>query len=137
MTRQGLVRLRTQGKVRHPDRPRSFPSYGNLHLRFRDNPACNRPSLNSALAGPAVYSSHLGVRVAVVKPVFTATAYQKIRSDLGKLNATIVDGWGWSNGLRQFIGSSAARQNGLLVGKRLTILTDVGITEGLLPRAQL
>jgi hypothetical protein len=85
-------------------------------------------------------------RVAVVKPVFTATAYssfykfyakyvttpmsQIITSDLGLLNATLVDSWGWSDGLRQFLTSSSAMENGLVLERNLTVLTDVTVTEG-------
>jgi hypothetical protein len=85
-------------------------------------------------------------RVAVVKPVFTATAYssfykfyakyvstpmdQIITSDLGLLNATLVDSWGWSDGLQQFLTSSTARENGLSLERNLTMLSDVSVTEG-------
>jgi hypothetical protein len=84
--------------------------------------------------------------VAVVKPVFTATAYssfysfyakyvntpkdQIIRSDLQLLNTTLVDSWGWSDGLRQFLSSDSARGNTLVIGKNLTVLTDVGVDGG-------
>jgi hypothetical protein len=85
-------------------------------------------------------------RVAVVKPVFTATAYssfysfytkyvntpkdQIIRSDLQLLNTTLVDSWGWSDGLRQFLSSNSARANGLVLEKNLTVLTDVSVNDG-------
>jgi hypothetical protein len=85
-------------------------------------------------------------RVAVVKPVFTATAYssfyafytkylntpkdQIITSDLQLLNTTLVDSWGWSDGLRQFLSSNAARVSGLVLEKNLTVLTDVSVDSG-------
>jgi hypothetical protein len=85
-------------------------------------------------------------RVAVVKPVFTATAYssfyafytkylntpkdQIIRSDLQLLNTTLVDSWGWSDGLRQFLSSNAARESGFVLEKNLTVLTDVSVDSG-------
>jgi hypothetical protein len=85
-------------------------------------------------------------RVAVVKPIFTATAYssfyafyakyvstpkdQIITSDLGLLNTTLVDSWGWSDGLRQFLSSSDARANGLVLGNNLAVLNDVSVSEG-------
>jgi hypothetical protein len=85
-------------------------------------------------------------RVAVVKPVFTATAYssfyafytkyvntpkdQIIRSDLQLLNATLVDSWGWSDGLQRFLSSNSARANGLVLEKNLTVLTDVSVNDG-------
>jgi hypothetical protein len=85
-------------------------------------------------------------RVAVVKPVFTATAYssfykfyakyvstqmnQIITSDLALLNATLVDSWGWSDSLQKFLTSSTARENGLALERNLTTLSDVSVTEG-------
>jgi hypothetical protein len=95
---------------------------------------------------PVVVHTESRPRVAVVKPVFTATAYssfyafyakylntpsdQIIRSDLNLLNATLVESWGWSDGLRQFLNSSSARMNGLALGRNLTVLTDVSVTQG-------
>ena len=88
------------------------------------------------------------LEVAVVKPVFTATAYssyysfyskyhdttigKNITSDLGLLNTTLVDGWGWSNALGQFFNSQSARDYGLVMGQNVTILTDVNVTQGAL-----
>ena len=81
-----------------------------------------------------------------MKPVFTATAYssfyafytkyvntpkdQIIRSDLQLLNATLVDSWGWSDGLQRFLSSNSARANGLVLEKNLTVLTDVSVNDG-------
>ena len=95
---------------------------------------------------PVLIDTEFSPRVAVVKPVFTATAYssfyafytkyvntpsdQIIRSDLELVNATLVESWGWSDGLRQFLSSSSARENGLSLEKNLTLLTDVSVTEG-------
>lgn len=95
---------------------------------------------------PVVVHGESRPRVAVVKPVFTATAYssfyafyakylntprdQIIGSDLTLLNATLVESWGWSDGLRQFLSSSNARMNGLALGRNLTVLTDVSVTQG-------
>lgn len=98
------------------------------------------------LTFPVVAHRESRPRVAVVKPVFTTTAYssfyvfyakylstprdQIIRSDLNLLNATLVESWGWSDGLRQFLNSSNARLNGLALGRNLTVLTDVSVTQG-------
>lgn len=84
--------------------------------------------------------------MAVVKPVFTATAYasfyhfygkylgtpkgQFVTSDVGLLDHIVVDSWGWSDGLRQFISSKDAMSRGLVVGQSLTVLSDVSVTEG-------
>ena len=99
-----------------------------------------------SLSVPGVTHREVRSRVAVVKPVFTATAYssfysfyakyvntpndQIITTDLQLLNTTLVDSWGWSDGLRQFLSSNAARANGLVLEKNLTILTDVSVNGG-------
>lgn len=85
-------------------------------------------------------------RVAVVKPVFTATAYasfyhfyavhrgtlksQVVTADVGFLDHVVVDGWGWSEGLHKFVTSQTAIDDGLVFGKTLTELTDVSVHEG-------
>ena len=85
-------------------------------------------------------------RVAVVKPVFTATAYESfyrfyakyyamprgqfVTSDVGLLDHSVVDSWGWSEGLHRFTTSKDAIAHGLVVGRTLTILTDVSVTMG-------
>jgi len=95
---------------------------------------------------PVVSLREVRSRVGVVKPVFTATAYssfyafyakyvntpkdQIIRSDLEMLNTTLVDSWGWSDGLRQFLSSNTARVNGLVLEESLTVLNDVSVTQG-------
>jgi hypothetical protein len=87
-------------------------------------------------------------RVAVVKPVFTATAYssfyhfygkhhgtpkgQVVTADVGMLDHSLVDGWGWSEGLHQFVTSKTAIDQGLVLGRSLTLLTDVSVHEGAL-----
>ncbi len=87
-------------------------------------------------------------RIAVVKPVFTATAYSSfydfysthartpngtfVKDDIGLLNTSVVDSWGWSNGLYSFLSSGTANQYGLVMGKNLRILTDINVTEGAL-----
>lgn len=102
--------------------------------------------LNNSPTFPVVSLSEHRSRVAVVKPVFTATAYssfysfytkyvntpkdQIIRSDLELLNATLVDSWGWSDGLRAFLSSNTAKTNGLILDKNLTVLTDVSVHGG-------
>ncbi|MEM0118208.1 MAG: hypothetical protein QXV32_07155, partial [Conexivisphaerales archaeon] len=87
------------------------------------------------------------LRIAVVKPVFTTTAYSSYYTffqkyahhkgvvrgpDLALLNTSVVDGWGWSTGLVDFIKSDYARQQGFNVTKNAFLLTDINITEGAL-----
>ena len=75
-----------------------------------------------------VLRTGLGLRVAIVKPGFTATAYsgrlggspsvyefydkhgkdpktQVVTTDLNLLNVSVVDSWGWSKGLGRYITS--------------------------------
>ncbi|HEV2119253.1 MAG TPA: N,N-dimethylformamidase beta subunit family domain-containing protein [Candidatus Bathyarchaeia archaeon] len=145
-TRRRTVRPQAYGKVIHPKKPRLSQVAAAAFCIFMITLPATAPAIIGSPAGSASRADHLRVRVAVVKPVFTATAYssfygfyskyantpkgQQIRSDLEKLNATIVDGWGWSDGLRQFINSRAASRNGMVLGKSLTILTDISVTEG-------
>jgi hypothetical protein len=101
---------------------------------------------NAHSAGQPLVGPHL--RIAVVKPVFTATAYASyydfyrlhagitngmmMMKDLSLLNTTLVDSWGWSDGLHRFLSSGAAGQYGLTMGKNLWVLTDVEVSAGAL-----
>jgi hypothetical protein len=101
---------------------------------------------NELSAGHFLVGPH--VRVAVVKPVFTATAYSSfydfyrlhartpngtlILKDLRLLNTTLVDSWGWSDGLQSFLSSRAAVQYGLTMGKNLSVLSDIDVSGGAL-----
>jgi len=84
--------------------------------------------------------------IAVVKPVFTATAYSSFYAfysthtyvkpgscvtdpaDLRQLTAPLVETWGWSNQLRGFVDSVLRRELKLQV----QILTDVDVNDGAL-----
>ncbi len=89
-----------------------------------------------------------------MKPVFTATAYrgvfggspsfyefyskhandprtQNITTDLNLLNVSVVDGWGWSQGLGSYITSVVGDYGlGSITAQSLTILSDINVTEG-------
>src|SRR5213594_253003 len=95
-----------------------------------------------------------GIRVAVVKPVFSATAYsatfggspsfyqfygahggdppgQNITTDLNLLNVSVVDGWGWSSGLGSYVTSVVGDYGlGIIVAQSFTVLSDIEVTEG-------
>lgn len=130
---------RTQGSGRE----RCSLGVAMLLLAFLILVPAAAPAITGGLAPSPV---HLRVRVAVVKPVFTATAYssfykfynkhaftpngQEVTSDLERLNATLVGGWGWSDGLWRFLNSREAGRNGLVPDRTLTVLTDVSVTEG-------
>jgi hypothetical protein len=114
-----------------------------------DNPS--EPGLPPVVLGGATEASTIAesqIRLAVVKPIFTTTAYSSfydffrahartpngsvVKKDIGLLNATVVDSWGWSDGLSRFLSSDAARRSGLVVGTSLQVLTDIGVSGGAL-----
>jgi uncharacterized membrane protein len=86
------------------------------------------------------------LRIAVVEPVFTTTAYSSfykffskyaktpqnavIRQDLDLLNATLVKNWGYSGQLFSFIDSPTAKEAGLTLGNNTFILTDIDVSNG-------
>jgi hypothetical protein len=96
----------------------------------------------------------VGLRVAIVKPVFSATAYsgvlggspsfyefynkhgndpttENITTDLDLLNVSVVDGWGWSNDLGRYITSMVGDYGlGTIAAQSFTILSDIDVTEG-------
>ncbi len=96
----------------------------------------------------------LGLRVAIVKPVFTATAYsgrfggppsfyefydkhgkdpktEVITTDLYLLNVSVVDDWGWSENLSRYITSVLGDYGlGTISAQSFTILSDIDVTEG-------
>jgi hypothetical protein len=96
----------------------------------------------------------LGLRVAIVKPVFTATAYSGrfggppsfyefydkhgndprtvvITSDLNLLNVSVVDDWGWSENLGRYITSVLGDYGlGTIAARSFTIISDIDVTEG-------
>src|SRR6267143_1632851 len=98
------------------------------------------------------YNQTLKLKIAAVEPVFTTTAYFSfysfynkyasrnlngtIKTDLNLLNASIVQGWGWSDALRRFLTSTTAGdQYDIVFGRNLSFITEVNVTEGALFRA--
>ena len=88
-------------------------------------------------------------RVAVVEPVFTTTAYSSfyskyahtpmgvlIKKDLGLLNTTLREGWGFSSSLYSFVTSGLAKRAGLSVGNNTWIISDVDVNNGELFNSQ-
>jgi hypothetical protein len=93
----------------------------------------------------------LKLKIAAIEPVFTTTAYSSfysfynkyasrnlngtIRTDLNLLNASIVHGWGWSDALRRFlISTTAGDQYDIVLGRNLSFISDVNVTQGALFR---
>lgn len=88
------------------------------------------------------------LRIAVVEPVFTSTAYSSyydfyrmyestpynttVTTNLNLLNVSIVNDWGISTFLINFLNSSIARASGVVLGKNLWNLTDIDVHEGAL-----
>ncbi|MFW9957747.1 MAG: hypothetical protein ACFFCT_06735 [Candidatus Odinarchaeota archaeon] len=86
-------------------------------------------------------------RIAVVKPVFTATAYSSafykfyvkydslppgeyVTTDLNLLNRTVVDEWGWSTQLGAWFESDIARSLHLILGETVKLINEVDVDQG-------
>jgi hypothetical protein len=88
----------------------------------------------------------MAARIAVVKPIFSDTAYNNafyvfygkyasseetyIKADLNYLNVTVKDDWGWSYKLYTFISSDKAKRQGLFLGMNVVIIDEVNVTYG-------
>jgi len=90
----------------------------------------------------------LKLKIAAVEPVFTTTAYFSfysfynkyasrnlngtIKTDLNLLNASIVQGWGWSDALRRFLTSTTAGdQYDIVLGRNLSFISEVNVSQAL------
>ena len=88
------------------------------------------------------------LRIAIIKPVFTTTAYSSfyrfyaiypnlatnasVTQNTDLLNATIVYDWGASESLYYFVTSPLAKRAGIDLGKNTFILTDIDVNNGAL-----
>lgn len=94
------------------------------------------------------------IRIAVVKPVFTAAAYDGypeksfygfykkysnvpektiVKTDLNLLDTSVKkDAWGYSYGLYSFVKSDVAKDAGIIVENNTSILTDIDVNDGAL-----
>src|SRR3989441_1222440 len=94
------------------------------------------------------YNQTLNLKIAAVEPVFTTTAYSSfysfyskyatrnlngtIKTDLNLLNASIVQGWGWSDALRRFLTSTTAGdQYDIVLGRNLSFISEVNVSHAL------
>src|SRR2546425_8093211 len=94
------------------------------------------------------YNQTLKLKIAAVEPVFTTTAYSSfysfyskyatrnlngtIKTDLNLLNASIVQGWGWSDALRRFlISTTAGDQYDIVLGRNLSFISEVNVSQAL------
>ena len=86
-------------------------------------------------------------RIAVVKPIFSTTAYKDafytfyqrygwmdpgtyITNDLNYLNVTVKDGWGFSEGLSEFLGYNKLPY--MVFGEEITYIDEIDVIEGAL-----
>jgi hypothetical protein len=86
-------------------------------------------------------------RIALVKPIFSATAYswafysfyskyssvppgEYITTDLDLLNRTVVDEWGWSKQLSAWFESDNARSLHLALGETVTLIDEIDVDLG-------
>ncbi|MFW9887441.1 MAG: hypothetical protein ACFFER_04625 [Candidatus Thorarchaeota archaeon] len=91
--------------------------------------------------------TRMSSRVAVVKPIFSATAYRDafytfyqryawvdpgtyISNDLNYLNVTVKDGWGFSEGLSEFLRYS--NLPAMIFDERITYINEIDVIEGAL-----
>ncbi len=88
-------------------------------------------------------------RIAIVKPIFSATAYtnafyvfysrymslpwgQYVTTDLNLLNRTIVPKWGWSENLAGWFGTDAARSLHLVLNETVIVVDEIQVDQGAL-----
>ena len=88
-------------------------------------------------------------RIALVKPIFSATAYsaafyqfyytydsvppgEYVTTNLGLLNRTVVDDWGWSRRLSTWFESDTARSLHLILGETVTLINEIDVDGGAL-----
>jgi len=102
---------------------------------------------SSGLPG-SLTDENSGPRIAVVKPIFTCTAYSDafyafyrnnglrpepfITWDLNYLNVTVKNGWGWSGQLLGFLSSIEAELAGLSLGHSVALIDEINVTMGAL-----
>jgi hypothetical protein len=88
-------------------------------------------------------------RIALVKPIFTATAYsgafyifysrysavppgEYVTTDLDLLNRTVVNEWEWSSQLGAWFESETAHSLHLVLGETVTLLNEIDVDQGAL-----
>lgn len=86
-------------------------------------------------------------RIALVKPVFSATAYSNafytfynkyrsvlpgeyVTTDLNLLNTTVVDEWKWSERLSDWFEGDSARSLHLVLGETVTLINEIDVDDG-------
>jgi len=110
---------------------------------FSTGPAIQDSTLNDLLI-----AGNDNPRIAVVKPIFTDTAYSSafyifyglyasstepfITTDLDLFNVTVKDGWGWSKRLDKFLSSLKASFAGLSLGQSVALIDEIDVTMGAL-----
>jgi hypothetical protein len=109
-------------------------------------------SSGSVIHDPSLLSTKVAgndnPRIAVVKPIFTDTAYSNafytfyrkhrlstepyITSDLNYFNVTVKDGWRWSKRLFYFLTSVKASLAGLSLHQNVALIDEINVTLGAL-----
>ncbi|MFX0044504.1 MAG: hypothetical protein ACFE8Z_01530 [Candidatus Hermodarchaeota archaeon] len=110
--------------------------------------ATSRSTSPIQISGPVrtITSLEERPRIAVVKPIFTDTAYSNafytfyrkhsknpapfITADLNYLNVTVKDDWGWSSGLREFLSSHKAALAGIGLERDIRLIDEIDVTLG-------
>jgi hypothetical protein len=137
--------------VKNLSQQETIPTHDHNIALLRDSMLVPR-NLGSNLPYQSDYNQTLKIRIAAVEPVFTTTAYSSfysfyykyasgnlngtIKTDLNLLNASLVQGWSWSDALRRFLTSkTTGDQYGIVLGRNLTFISEVNVTQGALVRA--
>ncbi|MFX1369945.1 MAG: hypothetical protein ACFFAY_15225, partial [Promethearchaeota archaeon] len=114
------------------------------------------PLFDLSVDSPNQESSPIGIistedekpRIAVVKPIFTSTAYADafyefyrkharstepfITTDLWYLNVTVKDDWGYTAGLADFLYSAKARIVDLYIDENVELINEIDVIKGAL-----
>jgi hypothetical protein len=106
-----------------------------------------RPAFRDSGVLDTSLSEDGNARIAVVKPIFSDTAYSSafynfyykyagvtgyIATDLNLLNVTVKAGWGWSKRLNEFLTSIKAKIAGLSLGQNVELIDEIDVTMGAL-----
>ena len=104
---------------------------------------------NTCLNDTALRVPTLDTKVAFVEPVFTSTAYFHpggnfydfytkytsvtngyVTTDLSWLEIPVVNDWGWSLPMYEFLVSSSFKQCGFSLGDNVAVITDSDVSNG-------
>lgn len=126
----------------------AFGSSSVALIAAHDSAVSRLSEVQKSGASSSTVSSENELRVAVVKPIFSDTAYSSafynfywkyghsnepyITTDLDWLNVTVKSGWQWSTGLHTFLNSPKARLAGVGLCESVALIDEINVTMGAL-----